>query len=145
MTYPLHVILRFELEQDLVAGRLDVADIPEAWDAKMRDYLGLSTIDTPGDGPMQDVHWPGGAFGYFPSYTLGAMMAAQQWAAIERQFPADRERIRRGQIRHGQRMAAHKNLVAGLDLFDTELLERATGEPLNADHFTAHLRKRYGR
>ena len=88
VTYPLHVILRFELEQDLVAGRLEVADIPEAWDAKMRDYLGLSTIDTPGDGPMQDVHWPGGTFGYFPSYTLGAMMAAQQWAVIAKEFPA---------------------------------------------------------
>ena len=83
-TYPLHVILRFELEQELVAGRLEVADIPEAWDAKMRDYLGLSTIDNPADGPMQDVHWPGGTFGYFPSYTLGAMMAAQQWAAMKR-------------------------------------------------------------
>ena len=102
VTYPLHVILRFELEQDLVAGRLDVADIPEAWDARMRDYLGLSTIDTPGDGPMQDVHWPGGTFGYFPSYTLGAMMAAQQWAAIERESPGGRERLRRGQVRHGQ-------------------------------------------
>ena len=90
VTYPLHVILRFELEQDLIAGRLEVADLPEAWDAKMRDYLGLSTIDTPADGPMQDVHWPGGTFGYFPSYTLGAMMAAQQWAAIEREIPVDR-------------------------------------------------------
>ena len=53
----------------------------------MRDYLGLSTLDNPSDGPMQDVHWPGGAFGYFPSYTLGAMMAAQQWAALTRSIP----------------------------------------------------------
>ncbi len=102
VTYPLHVILRFELEQDLVAGRLEVADIPEAWDAKMRDYLDLSTIDTPGDGPMQDVHWPGGTFGYFPSYTLGAMMAAQQWAVDRRGIPGDRERTRQRQVRHGQ-------------------------------------------
>lgn len=78
VTYPLHVILRFELEQDLIQGRLQPVDLPEAWDAKMRDYLGLSTIDNPADGPMQDVHWASGAFGYFPSYTLGAMMAAQQ-------------------------------------------------------------------
>ena len=75
------------------------ADIPEAWDAKMRDYLGLSTIDNPADGPMQDVHWPGGAFGYFPSYTLGAMMAAQQWAALTREHPSVEDDIARGQFR----------------------------------------------
>ncbi|MBN9272328.1 MAG: carboxypeptidase M32, partial [Mesorhizobium sp.] len=88
VTYPLHVILRYELEQDLVAGTLQVAELPEAWDAKMRAYLDLSTIDNPADGPMQDVHWPSGAFGYFPSYTLGAMMAAQQWAALVKDHPA---------------------------------------------------------
>src|SRR5690606_36305839 len=87
VTYPLHIILRFELERELITGRLATRDIPEAWDAKMRDYLALPTIDNPADGPMQDVHWPGAAFGYFPSYTLGAMMAAQQWAALTRKHP----------------------------------------------------------
>ena len=118
VTYPLHVILRFELEQDLVAGRLDVADIPEAWDAKMRDYLGLSTIDTPGDGPMQDVHWPGGTFGYFPSYTLGAMMAAQQWAAIEREFAGVESEFAAGKFDTVNEWRRAKDLVAGIDLFD---------------------------
>jgi carboxypeptidase Taq len=75
-TYPLHVILRFEMEQDLVAGKLKPKDIPEVWSAKMTEYLGLATIDNARDGPMQDVHWPSGAFGYFPSYTLGALAAA---------------------------------------------------------------------
>lgn len=98
VTYPLHVILRFELEQELVSGRLKPADVPEAWDAKMRDYLGLSTIDTPQDGPMQDVHWPSGAFGYFPSYTLGAMMAAQQWAALEKLHPSVDDEIAKGKF-----------------------------------------------
>jgi carboxypeptidase Taq len=92
VTYPLHIILRFELEQELISGRLATADLPEAWDAKMSEYLGLSTADDPANGPMQDVHWPSGAFGYFPSYTLGAMIAAQQWAAIGRDIPdADAE------------------------------------------------------
>ena len=118
VTYPLHVILRFELEQDLVAGRLEVADIPEAWDAKMRDYLGLSTIDTPGDGPMQDVHWPGGTFGYFPSYTLGAMMAAQQWAAIAEEFPAIETEIANGKFDTVNEWRRAKDLVAGLAPFD---------------------------
>jgi len=145
VTYPLHVILRFELEQDLVAGRLDVADIPEAWDAKMRDYLGLSTIDTPGDGPMQDVHWPGGIFGYFPSYTLGAMMAAQQWAAISVEFPAVEDEFADGKFDTVNEWRRAKIWSQGSLYSTPQLLERATGEPLNADHFTAHLRKRYGR
>src|SRR5690606_25192805 len=90
-TYPLHVILRFELEQALIEGKLAPRDVPEAWDARMNEYLGLRTIDDPKDGPMQDVHWPSGAFGYFPSYTLGAMVAAQLWAAIEKERPNARE------------------------------------------------------
>jgi carboxypeptidase Taq len=145
VTYPLHVIMRFELEQDLVAGQLDVADIPEAWDARMRDYLGLSTIDTPGDGPMQDVHWPSGTFGYFPSYTLGAMMAAQQWAAIATEFPAIESEFADGKFDTVNEWRRAKIWSQGSLYSTPQLLERATGEPLNAAHFTAHLRKRYGR
>ena len=95
-TYPLHVILRFEIEQQLIGGNLGAKDVPEIWDARMKEYLGLSTIDNPKDGPMQDVHWPSGAFGYFPSYTLGAMMAAQQWAAVERENPNVSDDLRKG-------------------------------------------------
>jgi carboxypeptidase Taq len=145
VTYPLHVILRFELEQDLVAGRLEVADIPEAWDAKMHDYLDLSTIDTPGDGPMQDVHWPSGTFGYFPSYTLGAMMAAQQWAVIAEEFPAIETELANGKFDTVNEWRRAKVWSQGSLHSTPELLKLATGEPLNAAHFTAHLRKRYGR
>jgi carboxypeptidase Taq len=144
VTYPLHVILRFELEQELVSGRLNAVDLPEAWDAKMRDYLGLSTIDNPADGPMQDVHWPSAAFGYFPSYTLGAMMAAQQWAALKRQHPAVDEQIAKGDFGtvNGWR---RDNIWSRASHHSTpELLERATGEKLNARYFTEHLEQSYG-
>jgi carboxypeptidase Taq len=144
VTYPLHVILRFELEQELVSGRLKAADLPEAWDAKMRDYLGLSTIDTPQDGPMQDVHWPSGAFGYFPSYTLGAMMAAQQWAALETLHPAVDDEIAKGKFDTVTAWRHEKIWSQGSRWSTPELMERATGEKLNAAHFTAHLKKRYG-
>ncbi len=145
VTYPLHVILRYELEQELIAGSLAVSDLPEAWDAKMREYLGLSTIDNPADGPMQDVHWPGAAFGYFPSYTLGAMMAAQQWAAIVKAHPAIDEEIARGHFETVNDWR-RKNIWSQASRWSTpELLERATGEKLNAAHFTTHLKKRYGR
>ena len=145
VTYPLHVILRYELEQELVSGRLEASDIPEAWDAKMREYLGLSTIDNPADGPMQDVHWPGGAFGYFPSYTLGAMMAAQQWAAIERDSPTASDDLAEGRFDPVNDWRRERIWSQGSRWSTPDLLERATGEKLNAAHFISHLRQRYGR
>lgn len=144
VTYPLHVILRYELEQELISGRLAVADLPEAWDARMCDYLGLSTIDNPADGPMQDVHWPSAAFGYFPSYTLGAMMAAQQWAALTKEHPSVDDEIARGHFETVNNWRRDKIWSQASRWSTPDLLERATGEKLNAAHFTAHLKKRYG-
>lgn len=144
VTYPLHVILRFELEQELVSGRLDVADLPEAWDARMQAYLGLSTIDNPADGPMQDVHWPSAAFGYFPSYTLGAMIAAQQWAAIEKEHPSIEDDLAEGRFDTVNDWRREHIWSQGSRWSTPELIERATGEKLNADHFRRHLEKRYG-
>lgn len=142
-TYPLHVILRFEMEQDLVAGKLAAKHIPEAWNAKMTDYLGLSTLDNPKDGPMQDVHWPSGAFGYFPSYTLGAMTAAQLWAALERDQPSARDDIRNGRF-VGLNDWRRRNIWSQASLWSTpELLERATGEKLQTKYFIQHLKRRY--
>ena len=142
-TYPLHVILRYEIEQQLMAGNLGARDVPEIWDAKMREYLHLSTIDNPKDGPMQDVHWPSGAFGYFPSYTLGAMMAAQQWAAVERENPKVNSDIRKGDF-SGINDWRRKNIWSKASTLSTpELMRTATGETLQAKYFTGHLRKRY--
>jgi carboxypeptidase Taq len=143
VTYPLHVILRYELEQALVAGKIEVADLPEAWDEKMRDYLGLSTLDNPKDGPMQDVHWPSGAFGYFPSYTLGAMMAAQQWAALEKAVPDARAQMARGEFAAINGWRRDNIWSEGSRYSTPELMARATGEPLNARYFIAHLKRRY--
>ena len=144
VTYPLHVILRFELEQELIAGGLDVVDLPEAWDARMQAHLGLSTIDNPADGPMQDVHWPSGAFGYFPSYTLGAMIAAQQWAAIENFNSGVAEEFAEGRFDTVNDWRRDHVWRQGSRWSTPELIERSTGEPLNADHFKRHLQKRYG-
>ena len=142
-TYPLHVILRFEIEKDLVEGRLAPRDVPEVWDSKMQDYLSLRTIDDPGNGPMQDVHWPSGAFGYFPSYTLGALTAAQLWTAIERDQPEVREEMRNGRF-VGLNDWRREHIWSQGSLWSTpDLLQRATGAPLSASHFQAHLRQRY--
>lgn len=142
-TYPLHVILRFEIEQELVTGKLAAKDVPELWDAKMREYLGLSTAGNYKDGPMQDVHWPSGAFGYFPSYTLGAMMAAQQWAAVERSVPDATSQIARGDF-SGINAWRKANIWSKASMLSTpEIMRQATGEPLNARYFEAHLKRRY--
>jgi len=142
-TYPLHVILRYELEQDLVSGALNVADIPEAWHAKMEEYLGLSTLDSPQDGPMQDVHWPSGAFGYFPSYTLGALTAAQLWSALETDLPQARADLGRGDFSAINAWRSDKIWSQGSRLSTPDLLRHATGEALNPDHFIVHLQRRY--
>jgi carboxypeptidase Taq len=142
-TYPLHVILRFEIEKDLVSGALAAKDLPEVWDHKMKDYLGLSTIANASDGPMQDVHWPSGAFGYFPSYTLGAMIAAQQWATIEKANPDVREDIRQGRF-DGVNEWRRENIWSKASQLSTPaLLQAATGEPLQVKYFTDHLQQRY--
>jgi carboxypeptidase Taq len=142
-TYPLHVILRFEIEQDLITGKLAPKDLPELWDMKMRDYLGVSTIGNPRDGPMQDVHWPSGAFGYFPSYTLGALMAAQQWAAAERAIPDLGDQIRRGSFTAINDWRRSHIWSKASTLTTPELMQQATGEPLAARHFEEHLKRRY--
>jgi carboxypeptidase Taq len=144
VTYPMHVILRFELEQELVSGSLKSFDIPEAWDNKMKQYLNLSTIDNMRDGPMQDVHWPSGAFGYFPSYTLGALIAAQQWAAIRRERPQVNDDIAKGDFASTTEWRRRHIWEKASTASTPELMQQATGEPLNAKHFIAHIKQRYG-
>ena len=95
VTYPAHVILRYRLEKAMIAGSLDLADLPGAWNDGMRDLLGVAPPDDR-DGCLQDIHWPGGAWGYFPTYTLGAMTAAQLFDAATRADPDIRPAIARG-------------------------------------------------
>ncbi|WP_169195240.1 carboxypeptidase M32 [Devosia sp. MC1541] len=143
VTYPLHVILRYDLEKELIAGTLQVKDIPEAWDAKMQDYLGLSTIDNPKDGPMQDVHWPSGGFGYFPSYTLGAMTAAQLASAMRKDLPNMSADIAKGDFSAINQWRADKIWSQASRYSTPDLITKATGEKLNADYFKSHLKSRY--
>jgi carboxypeptidase Taq len=124
----------------MVAGRLAVADLLEARDADAR-HSGPSTIDTPQDGPMQDVHWPAGLFGYFPSYTLGAMMAAQQWAALRKLNPSIDDDIAKGKFDAVNDWRRH-NIWSRASRYSTpELLERATGEKLNVAHLKRTSRR----
>ncbi|MBA2351540.1 MAG: carboxypeptidase M32 [Burkholderiales bacterium] len=143
MTYPAHIILRYEIERALVEGEIEAEDIPALWDEKMQTLLGLDTRGNFKDGCMQDVHWSEGAFGYFPSYTLGAMYAAQWFAAMRRAAPDLDSRIAAGDLVPVFEWL-DDNIWSQASRWDTpELVRRASGETLNPAHFRAHLEARY--
>ena len=135
LTYPLHIVMRFELELALIEGTLDVADLPAAWNDGMRRLLG---VEVPDDtrGVLQDIHWAAGSFGYFPSYALGCLIAAQLWERLESELgPAGRRAApRRGRADQaqwlGERVHRHGRRL------DTEpLVVQSTGRGLDVEPF----------
>jgi carboxypeptidase Taq len=143
VTYPLHVILRYELERDLILGKAEVKDIPERWNDAMQTYLGLNTEGNYKDGPMQDVHWPAGAVGYFPSYTLGAMTAAQLHGALIKAVPNAPELIGKLELQPIFNWLSANIWEKGRSLSYDDLMVEATGETLNSTFFLDHVRSRY--
>tara|TARA_R110002111_G_scaffold26662_10_gene57492 strand:- start:667 stop:2163 length:1497 start_codon:yes stop_codon:yes gene_type:complete len=143
VTYPLHVILRFEIEQALIEGSLEVEDLPDAWNLKMAEYLKLDTQGNFMDGCLQDVHWPAGLFGYFPTYTLGAMTAAQLFAAAKLAISDLPKQISRGDFAPLLLWLRHN--VHNKGKFDdyNSLMTSATGRRLEVAPFRSHLEARY--
>jgi carboxypeptidase Taq len=143
VTYPAHIILRYEIERALIEGDMEPDDIPALWDEKMQTLLGLDTRGNFKDGCLQDVHWSDGSFGYFPSYTLGAMYAAQWFAAMRCARPDLDSRIAAGALAPVFDWLA-ANVWSQASRWETpELVRRASGEALNPAHFRAHLERRY--
>jgi carboxypeptidase Taq len=142
MTYPAHVLLRFRLEQALLSGDLAVADLPGAWNESFSGLLGITPPDDR-QGCLQDIHWYDGAIGYFPSYTLGAMAAAQLMAAARKAMPDLDEGFRRGDFSGLSDWLAKHVHGLGSSLGYNEILANATGEGLNPAYFEAHLTARY--
>lgn len=143
VTYPAHIVLRYEIERPLVEGEIEPEDIPALWDAKMDELLGLDTRGNFADGPLQDVHWPAGLLGYFPCYSLGAMYAAQWFAAIRRQVPDLDARIAAGDLAPALDWLKANIWTQASRWTTDELALRASGETLNPAHFRAHLEARY--
>jgi len=141
-TYPLHVILRYRLEQAMIAGDLRIVDLPGAWNEGMRDLLGVAPPDDR-DGCMQDIHWPGGSYGYFPTYTLGAVAAAQLYAQAKRDQPEIPGRIAQGDFQPLLGWLRSKVHGHGLRYTYDALLREATGRPLQLEDFLQHLEARY--
>lgn len=142
MTYPAHVILRFRLEQALIGGALSVAELPGAWNDGFRALLGITPPDD-ARGCLQDIHWYDGAFGYFPSYTLGAMAAAQLMAAARRAVPDLDAGLARGDMAPLLGWLRANVHSVGSRLSFPELLRAATGKPLDPTDFEQHLSARY--
>ncbi|MDA1059644.1 MAG: carboxypeptidase M32 [Proteobacteria bacterium] len=142
VTYPAHILLRYDLESAMVAGDLRVADLPGAWRDGLHALLGVDVSDDK-DGCMQDIHWYGGSFGYFPTYTLGAMAAAQLFHAASASDPGVMAGIGRGNFAPLLTwLRAHVHSKGSL-LSTNELLASATGAPLGAAAFRAHVERRY--
>lgn len=142
VTYNLHIIVRFEMERAMISGKLAVKDVPEAWNARMKEFLGITPPDD-ALGCLQDIHWSMGAFGYFPTYALGNLYAAQFFDAAKKAIPDLPDQIRAGRLRplldwlretihrHGQRYRA------------ADLVQRVTGKPPSIEPFLAYVREKF--
>ena len=142
VTYPLHVILRYRLEKVLLADDLPLDELPSAWNHGMAELLNQTPPDDR-DGCLQDIHWFDGAFGYFPSYTFGAITAAQFFQAATKTDPAILPEIQTGNFKPLYAWLGKQIHGKGSLLETPDLIRAATGEELNADVFLGHLRKRY--
>jgi carboxypeptidase Taq len=142
VTYPAHVILRYRLERAMIAGDLALADLPAAWNDGMRDFVGIVPANDR-EGCLQDIHWYDGAWGYFPTYTLGAMTAAQLFAAAKRADPRIIPSIASGDF--APLLAWLRENVHAKASRDTtgEIITAATGRPLDAATYERHLEMRY--
>lgn len=141
-TYNLHILLRFEIEADLIEGNLEVADLPEAWNSKYKEYLGLTPPDDR-RGVLQDIHWSDGYFGYFPSYTLGNLISVQLWQKLSLDLPELESDISRGDFGDligwlGENIHRHGGKYKPMDV-----LKRATGEELSAKPYLDYLTDKY--
>ncbi len=142
LTYPLHILLRYELEKKLLAGELAVHELPEAWDAGMEQRLEVRPTGA-ADGCLQDIHWALGSFGYFPSYALGAVIAAQLWESLRGHTPEIDQQIGRGEF--GGLFDWLREHVHGLGakVSVKELMKNATGQPLSANALLRYLEAKY--
>jgi carboxypeptidase Taq len=142
-TYNMHIILRFELEQAILSGELPLEDLPEAWNARMAEYLGVEVPDDT-HGVLQDIHWSGGAFGYFPTYSLGNVISVQLWDKARSELPdldAQFEQGEFGDLSGWLRENLHRH---GRKYTSTEMLERITGGGMDPGPYIRYLKTKLG-
>jgi carboxypeptidase Taq len=143
VTYNMHILLRFELENELLDGTLKVADLPEAWNSRFKSYVGLN-VPNDREGVLQDIHWSYVSFGIFPGYTIGNLVSAQLMEKVRQEIPDLDARFEKGEfsaLLTWLRRNVHQH---GRKFTPNELLERATGKPLTAAPWIAYVRNKFG-
>jgi carboxypeptidase Taq len=143
VTYGMHVILRFELEQDIVNGRIALKDLPERWAQKMHDYLGIDVPDH-AHGVLQDMHWSSGLIGYFSTYLLGTVMSVQIWEKASEDLGDLDDQIERGEFAPLREWLGENMHAQGRKYPPQELLRRATGATIGAKPYLAYLKRKFG-
>ena len=143
LTYPLHIMIRYEIEKALFDGELEVTDLPKVWNEKYKEYLGI-VPENDAEGVLQDVHWSDGSFGYFPSYALGYMYAAQMKQAMLKDLPQFNELLAKGNIEPIKAWLNEKIHQYGKMKQPREILQETTGEGLNAQYLINYLEEKYG-
>ncbi|MFX0084640.1 MAG: carboxypeptidase M32 [Candidatus Hodarchaeota archaeon] len=142
VTYSLHVIIRFEIERDLLKGKITTEDLPKVWNAKYKEYLGVD-IENDSEGVMQDTHWPAGYFGYFPSYVLGNIYNGQMLNVIRKEIPDYKDLIKKGDLKPIIDWLIEK-VHKPSNLYDPpELMKRISGEEINPKYFTEYLAEKF--
>jgi carboxypeptidase Taq len=140
-SYGLHVILRFELEQELLTGRLAVKDLPDAWNARFEELMGIA-VPNDAVGVLQDAHWSGGGFGYFPTYLLGTVLSVQIWEKANEAIPTLNEQIERGEFAGLHEWLRETIYALGRKLTPAETIRRAVGGPISPEPYLAYLREK---
>ena len=134
--------MRFEIEKELISGSLSVADLPDAWNAKSKELLGITPPDD-ARGCLQDIHWALGEFGYFPTYALGNILAAHLFSAFEKKHPDWDKRIEQGDLVFVRQWLKENIHQWGRIYNFDELAKRATGKPISEDAYCQYLKKKY--
>jgi carboxypeptidase Taq len=142
VTYNLHIMIRYEIEKGLINETIKVADLPAVWREKMKDYLGIEPADD-ATGVLQDVHWAGGMFGYFPSYSLGNIYAAQFRHTLAKEMPDYMERVRQGDMMAIKGWLNDKIHQYGRLLTPREIVQKVTGEDINSKYLVDYLHEKY--
>jgi carboxypeptidase Taq len=139
----MHIILRFELEQDIINSRVELRDLPQIWNERMQEYLGVEVPDD-AHGVLQDIHWSAGSIGYFSTYLLGTVMSVQIWEKVLEDVPDLEDQIERGEFSTLREWLGEHVHRHGRKYTPQETLKMATGRTLDPKPYLAYLRAKYG-
>lgn len=142
ISYHAHILIRYELERDLINGKIFVDELPVLWNAKYKEYLGIEPKDDT-EGVLQDIHWSSGSFGYFPTYSLGTFYSAQFFSQMEEEISHLSDKISRGELLEIKAWLNDKVHSHGRLLTSAEILRSATGKDIDMGYFLSYIRNKY--